>query len=255
MFYYRRHFGIKVCDIWYEIPQKGMLKRCPIRSYSCMKQPFSGEEGKYLIYKRDALTLVNDLNKSEESIFGNFANTVRNEIHRAVREGVNCNWWNFEDIINNKQLVKCLNNEYLTMYKSKKIDINPIGKEIMLLAREGAVAISTAHLAGSDNSVAYHVYLLCGNVARLMYSVTPFREFQDKGVRNSISRANRRLHWEDIKYLKSQGYSTYDWGGYSKDKALENINAFKEGFGGTKEERFFYKVTSSLLVKKLYSIR
>jgi lipid II:glycine glycyltransferase (peptidoglycan interpeptide bridge formation enzyme) len=63
-----------------------------------------------------------------------------------------------------------------------------------------------------------------------------------------IGRANRLLHWDDIRYFKNQGYSIYDLGGISidvADKERQAINKFKECFGAVqvKEYKSFIPVT------------
>jgi len=58
-----------------------------------------------------------------------------------------------------------------------------------------------------------------------------------------VGRANRFLHYEDIRYFKEHGYETYDLGGYAKDTQdpkLQGINVFKESFGGTIVEQYNY---------------
>jgi lipid II:glycine glycyltransferase (peptidoglycan interpeptide bridge formation enzyme) len=56
-----------------------------------------------------------------------------------------------------------------------------------------------------------------------------------------IGRANRLLHWEDIRYFKSQGYLIYDFGGIGvdiNDKEKQAINKFKECFNGVRVKEY-----------------
>ena len=39
-----------------------------------------------------------------------------------------------------------------------------------------------------------------------------FREI-DKELQKAIGRANKYLHWQDIKFLKQNNVEKYDWGG------------------------------------------
>ena len=49
-----------------------------------------------------------------------------------------------------------------------------------------------------------------------------------------IGRANKRLHWEYIKYFKQKGLLRYDWGGISDFENPNGIDEFKLKFGGEK---------------------
>jgi lipid II:glycine glycyltransferase (peptidoglycan interpeptide bridge formation enzyme) len=63
-------------------------------------------------------------------------------------------------------------------------------------------------------------------------------------------RANRLLHWEDIRYFKNQGFSTYDFGGITadiNDKEKQAINKLKECFGGVKTKE--YKSSAPVTLK------
>jgi lipid II:glycine glycyltransferase (peptidoglycan interpeptide bridge formation enzyme) len=69
----------------------------------------------------------------------------------------------------------------------------------------------------------------------LFYSASLFRKVDSSTVRNKIGRANRYLHWQDMQRFKSEGISTYDFGGWyqgESDQQRLSINKFKEEFGG-----------------------
>jgi len=58
--------------------------------------------------------------------------------------------------------------------------------------------------------------------------------------RNLIGRANRWLHYQDMRRFKAKGFALYDFGGYAKDSGdvdLQRINQFKEGFRGYSSRR------------------
>jgi hypothetical protein len=86
--------------------------------------------------------------------------------------------------------------------------------------------------------------------ARLLQSVSPFRNHASFSDRNVMGRANRWLHWRDMCVLKEQGVVTYDLGGWysgHSDREKLRINAFKEEFGGTPTVEFSWVVGISLV--------
>ena len=58
----------------------------------------------------------------------------------------------------------------------------------------------------------------------------------DDGERRSlIGRANRALHYLNMLNFKDRGITTYDLGGYAlgtQDPELQEVNEFKDSFGG-----------------------
>jgi len=84
----------------------------------------------------------------------------------------------------------------------------------------------------------------------LLYSATTVNS---KVSKSEIGRANRFLHYEDIKYFKELGYRFYDLGGIAKDTQddkLQGINKFKEGFGGELVRQYnYYSPLYSIFLK------
>lgn len=80
-----------------------------------------------------------------------------------------------------------------------------------------------------------HSYLYddTSGIAFLYTSSSLFREEDDSKKRSLIGRANRYLHFEDMKYFKKMRYKIYDWGGYGSEEenATRGIDAFKDSFG------------------------
>jgi lipid II:glycine glycyltransferase (peptidoglycan interpeptide bridge formation enzyme) len=90
-----------------------------------------------------------------------------------------------------------------------------------------------------------------------MHSASLFRSYDDNLHRNLIARANRLLHWEDIKYFRDLKYLIYDFGGIDLDlsnKETKTIGEFKKGFGGqiVKEYKSFVPVTAKGLICLIY---
>jgi lipid II:glycine glycyltransferase (peptidoglycan interpeptide bridge formation enzyme) len=100
-----------------------------------------------------------------------------------------------------------------------------------------AAGVLDVSWAGTGNGtiLAWHCHHQLRSHAVLSYSVSTHRLSSDPAFRQLVGRANRRLHWEDITRLKSQGVETLDLGGWyegSEDQELLKINAFKEELGG-----------------------
>jgi hypothetical protein len=105
---------------------------------------------------------------------------------------------------------------------------------LSLLAEADALALSQVR-DGSGDTLVWHAYHRSPHRATLFYSASLFRKVDSSAVRNKIGRANRYLHWQDMQRFKSEGISTYDFGGWyqgESDRQRLSINKFKEEFGG-----------------------
>jgi hypothetical protein len=93
-----------------------------------------------------------------------------------------------------------------------------------------------------------HAYLQDKTIGRvaLWKSASHFRTLEGaegQQQRNLIGRANRLLHFSDMKHLRNDGFEIYDLGGYAPDTddlALKRINDFKDSFGGELVEESNY---------------
>lgn len=127
-------------------------------------------------------------------------------------------------------------NEFITFYNdfASTKGLAPIG--IGLLEYGENLVITKAVSEGEI--LVMHAYLLDRSEGRvrLLYSASLYRKEQMGGTKRSwIGRANRLLHFEDMKTFKAMGFSIYDMGGYAfgtADDSLQRINLFKDGFGG-----------------------
>ncbi len=166
---------------------------------------------------------------SEEEILANFRNTVKQEIRKSEKEGVECSFERdvdtfvsfYNDFANAKNI-----------YPTNKKMIERIGDHFV---------ISFAKLNGEV--LAAHSYLVDKEIgiARLFHSAS--RRLDDTFDRNVIGRANKLLTAKDIFHFKEKGFKLMDFGGYAEnteDKSLKGINEFKLSFGGTKVECYNY---------------
>jgi hypothetical protein len=112
------------------------------------------------------------------------------------------------------------------------------------LARQGNLVLTTVSGENGEPLV-QHAYVAAHGRGYMLYSGSTLAEAADSGARNLIGRANRYLHWHDIRHFKQRGYSLYDFGGLDVTERSEKtagIARFKRGFGG--DVRPVYSTTS-----------
>jgi hypothetical protein len=105
---------------------------------------------------------------------------------------------------------------------------------LLQLRTAGVLFISRA-FAADGAPLVWHVHLLSNQRARLLYSLSLFRDNEDTAWRGMVGRANRLLHWNDLQAFQARGACIYDFGGYyrgTEDSAKLRINKFKSEFGG-----------------------
>ena len=179
-------------------------------------------------------TLITDLRKSESEIERKIRKNFRYDIRRASKEQLTYRVSKDESI------------EFLRLYKllAKEFDLPIIHSDDLLSFPVKNRLFTVVEQGG--NILAIHFYILDDKVVRLNYSVT----VNGRGSVDSqeVGRANKWLHWEDIKYFKGNAIQFYDWGGVEKseiDAKKNGINKFKCSFGG--EERVYCNFVSAPL--------
>jgi hypothetical protein len=99
---------------------------------------------------------------------------------------------------------------------------------------------------GEGEVLVRHAYIAVSGRGFMLYSGSVLAESDDSGARNLIGRANRYLHWHDIRLFKARGFDLYDFGGLDVEERTpktSGIARFKRGFGG--EVRPVYSVTEA----------
>jgi hypothetical protein len=128
------------------------------------------------------------------------------------------------------------------------------------LAERGNLVLTS--VAGEDGGVLVrHAYVAARGRGFMLYSGSVLDQSGDSGVRNLIGRANRFLHWHDIRLFKERGFDLYDFGGLDvtgRSEKTAGIARFKQGFGG--EVRPVYSSTSArsalgAVVKRVLGLR
>jgi hypothetical protein len=173
--------------------------------------------------RRSFQTKVIDLTASEDEIFGQFSKNTQYKIRRARRDGVICHF------DGDPALFRRLYNQVAKDQGRWPI---PPGR---IEAAGTEACVSYALL--DDTVLVMHCTLIdrAQRRARLWYSCSRYVVEDKSEIRNTIGRANRLLHFEDMRHLKGRRLAIYDFGGYSADQTDRKkmaINAFKDGFGG-----------------------
>ena len=174
------------------------------------------------------LTMVTDLAPDEEAIAARFGKDCRYKIRRAeTKDGLQLEFSAEPE----RRLGEFA--DFFDAFAKQKKGHTPCDRRWLRAACDaGQLALSVA-LRG-DEPLVWHAHVLCAGTAGLQYTASHFRG-QDNDLRALVGRANRWLHWQEMRKFKSMGFSRYDWGGLFADESTPEragINRFKRDFGG-----------------------
>ena len=190
-------------------------------------------------------TLHIDLTRPEDHLFKDCAKNTRYEINRLFnKDKLNC----LIAMKPNLEMINTFVSFYNTFAVSKGLSKCNTQK-IERLAENNGIVFSVVQ-NHNMKAICYHAYIVNGVRSRLLHSVSQFRDIKDNAERNLIGRANRGLHWFDIKHFKSDGYKIYDMGGLADldlNPNLGNINKFKKDFGGKEIIEYNVYLPNSIL--------
>lgn len=175
-------------------------------------------------------TCMNDLTMSEEDMLTNINKAVKYQFRRSEKDEIEVRFYEKQDIEESPELLDIFTDIYERMYQSKgsdtKFNITAVKKYLE------ADAITFSAVWHQGEALVFHSYIRDDKDTRLLHSASCFRE--ESADQSMIGRANKRLHWEDIKYFKAKGLERYDWGGISDFENPNGIDEFKLKFGGDK---------------------
>lgn len=185
----------------------------------------SSDQGSILGFIRQPVyTILIDLAQPEPGLTGAFRNNTRNEIARAVREGTSYRIAN--DYRTFLDLYGVLS-RHRPVPSTSAAYFDSLGEHLRITEAifEGHVVATHAYVA--DRSV---------NRVRLIRSASSFHEL-NKNSQQSIGRANRFLHYQDMLLFRAEGIQWYDLGGYDPEdrevsQQARQVSKFKESFGG-----------------------
>jgi hypothetical protein len=199
-------------------PKADVLKLCNLSS------PFPGAPNDR------CPTVLIDLTASEEELWRNTHPNTRKMVRQAKREGITVGRLG--------PLSEDFWSSFLPAYKRllrRKRSAGALGfGQISELAALGLLAVNTScHANGS--TLSWHIYVRHKGHARLLSTISDINPARRSQWNNLVGRAHRLHHWQDILWFKSDGCTTYDFGGVYRgndDSEQINIARFKTSFGG-----------------------
>ena len=202
------------------------------------------------------LSWILNLKDDEDNIFNNMKKTTKYDINRAAKDDIEFEIIDSKKLKNNKELIDNFEYVYNKMFKEKGIKEQLSRDTFEKYIINDMVILSRIIKDGID--IVYHVYLYDETTTRFLYSCSNFRS-GDNELKKIIGRANKYLHWQDIKYFKKNGLTNYDFGGIMSFENPSGIDEFKMSFPGEKIVYYNYEYSNTfkgkmyLLLKKIYS--
>jgi lipid II:glycine glycyltransferase (peptidoglycan interpeptide bridge formation enzyme) len=189
-------------------------------------------------------TLVVDLTKNEEELFGSLDKQCRQLIRRARREGIKFEYLNSSELSNEKL------NKYIDYYNkfAQYKNINACQDSLLKQLRDNN-SLSVCCAIYENEILACNIYASDDTYTRHIYSASLL---YDPEIRNLVGRANRMLHWEAMLNFKNLAIKYYDMGGISYDEEIVNITHFKLEFGGEVKKYYSY-IQLNTLKGKIYN--
>lgn len=176
----------------------------------------------------DFYTILFDLRKPEDALFGAIRPEARRQIRRIGESGdVVYEHW-FPAPPEPLQRFFAAYDELAAQKGLAALD-QPLTRGY---ADAGVLDLSLARKA-DGMALAWHANYRAAGRMRQLHSIAFFR--QDREERNLIGRAHRWQTWQDVKRAKTDGLAWFDLGGWyqgTADAELLKVNAFKEEFGG-----------------------
>ncbi len=187
-----------------------------------------------------------DLRDSIEEIYGRIRHGHKNDIKKAIKQGVTF------DVVKNKDELDSFIKIYYKICKARNIDYGGLTAEniheiysYLINHNKGQILISK----DKDNVVLGGEILLYQGI-----SVRCWKGVSDPDQRDIPS--SHFLLYEAIKSSKNANFRFFDFGGYNhfadKNNHVYNINHFKKGFGG--DYTFFAKKMNISLIPGGYSL-
>lgn len=224
---------LRLAQIWFEpVPAgrtAGTEKGTDIAFYHQVEKPVSG----LFAISRPFHTQVSDLTLPGEELFSQISKTERYQIRKNMRDDVTVENWDSPSLLEHPEVLEGLAEMFEAMYASKNTPKTMNREQILQYAKAGGLFVTCVKKDGE--ALVYHSYTMDEKNARLLHSVSDFREREDASL---IARSNKRLHWADMELFSSMGIEVYDWGGISSLEKPNGIDSFKMKFGGQLVTRY-----------------
>lgn len=221
--------GLRITEIYGKPNGKPPLGTGKADLIACFQlpEPEMGAAGGGCLHKRFK-TLYIDLEQDEEALFAGIHRSTRNEIRRAAREPFTAQWVT--------EPAEADLDAFCTYYNgfANRKQLPPVRQnKLRALAEQRALVLSSVTDEAGD-VLCRHAYIADGERATSLY-IASHRAEPGSPKNRAVSRANKYLHWLDMKAFKAAGYRLFDFGGLSleaEEAGLQNVNRFKEAFGG-----------------------
>ncbi|MEZ5476107.1 MAG: hypothetical protein R3E95_00970 [Thiolinea sp.] len=218
----RQRYGVSIQEVYFPASPCPLVD-CDLRVEFCHQQ--AGR------YHSPLMTSMINLHDDGEQILGKFRRSYRREIHGS--EGQD------EFVVSftrdpRPQHIQAFGIAYDYFAQQQKLPPCNLNK-LLFFAGQGSLILSSIRCAHSGHVLCQHAFIGDQERARLLHSLSDFRLYPlNSFQRNRVGRAHRLLHWADIQQFQQAGYHWYDLGGIAIPEAthLQNINHFKQGFGG-----------------------
>lgn len=227
MLFHRKRF-LRLAELWYDdpLPQGGV----DVVLFNQAPAPLPG------MAWEEKSTIIIDLTKTEETLMAEMRKSDRIKIRNArEKDNVQCEILEKPDLSARKNFYDF----YDQFARAKGLPILDRGL-LEQMALQGGLVLSRARcldLPPAEELLVCHATYVYKTRARALYSASVRLEKDNADRLNLIGRANRLLHWEDMRWARARGLPLYDFGGWyagAVDAQRLAINQFKEGFGGEK---------------------
>ncbi len=230
-----RRLGLTIREAYFHVPQAEaeIAGHVDLLRVVCAFQPPS-ERG-----SRQRHTLVIDLADDDDRLFEQMSKDTRSKIRRAMEKDP-------------LEVAAAAEPEpgdvdafadFYDGFAAAQSVSRAFRPRLHALARNGNLVLTSA--TGEDRQVLVrHAYVAARCRGFMLYSGSVLGQAGDSATRNLIGRANRFLHWHDIRLFRERGFALYDFGGLDVDERspkTAGIARFKRGFGG--EVRPVYSAT------------
>lgn len=238
---HKKKHGIHFYTVWFA---QEPLKKPGIIAYHEYK------DGKYGVKGTEHHTLLTDLTGTEDEIKLQFSKSCKYKINRATREDVSvviCRDGEISD-----EVIDSFCDFFEKFWESKGSSLNNKNKlKQELLSYRDADGLMIGYAVVNGETAVYHTHVKDGENGRLLHSASLYRLQTDEegNTKNLIGMANRLLHFEEMKYMKNLGLTTYDWGGAGRGEDVIHITEFKESFGGTSAVFYNFEEINGLKAK------
>ena len=179
---------------------------------------------------RQLHTLVVDLSPDEDAIFEQMSKDTRSKIRRAMQKDPLQVGAATEPAAAEVDAFA----DFYDRFAAAQSVSGAFRPRLHALAERGNLVLTT--VSDEDGqALVRHAYVAARGRGFMLYSGSVLDQSGDSGARNLIGRANRYLHWHDIRLFKERGFDLYDFGGLDVDERTPKtagIARFKRGFGG-----------------------